>query len=108
MRFFAIRHIHPYQPYATDFKQRIETFFHKHLNAVDGRTTVLFLGDGRNNYNASRADLINCSDASSGWCGLHQSVKYSGLMGLRYARLRTVLRFGGRCRQFGSAFGCCR
>ncbi|MCO5184134.1 MAG: VWA domain-containing protein [Anaerolineae bacterium] len=56
--FFAIRHIHPYQPYATDLGNGLETFFHKHLNAVDGRTTVLFLGDGRNNYNASRADLI--------------------------------------------------
>jgi uncharacterized protein with von Willebrand factor type A (vWA) domain len=56
--FFSIRHIHPYRPYATNLGHGLETFFHKHLDAVDGRTTVLILGDGRNNYNASRADLV--------------------------------------------------
>jgi hypothetical protein len=28
------------------------------LDAVDGRTTVVILGDGRNNYNSPRLDLM--------------------------------------------------
>lgn len=56
--FYAIRRVHPYRPYATDLGHGLETFFDRHLGAVNGRTTVLFLGDGRNNFNASRSDLV--------------------------------------------------
>ncbi len=44
--------------YATDLGTSLETFFDDYLDSVDGRTTVVVLGDGRNNYYASRSDLI--------------------------------------------------
>jgi uncharacterized protein with von Willebrand factor type A (vWA) domain len=44
--------------YATDLGRSLDTFFKNWLDAVDGRTTVVILGDGRNNYNAPRLDLM--------------------------------------------------
>ncbi len=44
--------------YATDLGTSLETFFGDYLDSVDGRTTVVVLGDSRNNYYAARADLI--------------------------------------------------
>jgi uncharacterized protein with von Willebrand factor type A (vWA) domain len=45
--------------YNTDLGRSLEGFFHDQLNAVDGRTTVIICGDGRNNYNPPRGDLID-------------------------------------------------
>jgi uncharacterized protein with von Willebrand factor type A (vWA) domain len=45
--------------YATDLGTSLETFFERHLDAVDGRTTVIVLGDGRNNHRDPRADLLS-------------------------------------------------
>ncbi|MCZ7667142.1 MAG: VWA domain-containing protein [Chloroflexi bacterium] len=36
----------------------MDTFYHNWLSAVNGRSTVVILGDGRNNYNSPRLDLI--------------------------------------------------
>jgi uncharacterized protein with von Willebrand factor type A (vWA) domain len=44
--------------YATDFGNSLNTFFHNWLDSVDGRTTVVILGDARNNYNSPRVDLM--------------------------------------------------
>jgi uncharacterized protein with von Willebrand factor type A (vWA) domain len=33
-------------------------FTEKHLSVVNGRTTLIILGDGRNNFNSPRTDLI--------------------------------------------------
>ena len=44
--------------YATDLGQSLNTFFKNWLDSVDGRTTVVVLGDGRNNYNPPRIDLM--------------------------------------------------
>ncbi|RMG98588.1 MAG: VWA domain-containing protein [Chloroflexi bacterium] len=44
--------------YATDFGNSLNTFFKNWLDAVDNRTTVVILGDGRNNYNSPRIDLM--------------------------------------------------
>ncbi len=44
--------------YATDFGNSLNTFFKKWLDSVDGRTTVVVLGDARNNYNSPRIDLM--------------------------------------------------
>jgi uncharacterized protein with von Willebrand factor type A (vWA) domain len=44
--------------YATDLGHSLETFDKKWGDAVNGRTTVIILGDGRNNYNSPRIDLI--------------------------------------------------
>lgn len=44
--------------YATDLGHSMQTFFDNWLNAINGRTTVVLLGDGRNNYNSPRIDLM--------------------------------------------------
>ena len=44
--------------YATDFGNSLNTFYSNWLDAVDGRTTVVILGDARNNYNSPRIDLM--------------------------------------------------
>lgn len=44
--------------YATDLGNSLNTFFKNWLSAVDGRSTVVIVGDGRNNYNSPRIDLI--------------------------------------------------
>ncbi len=44
--------------YATDLGHSLDTFYQNWLEAVNGRTTVVIVGDGRNNYNSPRVDLI--------------------------------------------------
>ncbi|VAW35648.1 hypothetical protein MNBD_CHLOROFLEXI01-5395 [hydrothermal vent metagenome] len=44
--------------YATDLGNSLNSFFKHWLDSVDGRTTVVILGDGRNNYNSPRIDLM--------------------------------------------------
>ncbi|MCP4420927.1 MAG: VWA domain-containing protein [Chloroflexi bacterium] len=44
--------------YATDLGNSLNSFFKNWLDSVDGRTTVVILGDGRNNYNSPRIDLM--------------------------------------------------
>ena len=44
--------------YATDLGNSLNTFSKKFMDAVDGRTTVVILGDGRNNFNSPRIDLM--------------------------------------------------
>jgi len=46
------------QHYATDLGHSLETFFDSWLDSINHRTTVVILGDGRNNYNSPRIDLI--------------------------------------------------
>lgn len=45
--------------YSTDLGHSLQTFCRDHLDAVDRRTTVIVLGDGRNNYNDPRLDCID-------------------------------------------------
>lgn len=44
------RRIRPPGSYATDLGSSLHTFVRDHFSSVDHRTTVIFLGDGRNNY----------------------------------------------------------
>ena len=44
--------------YSTDLGTSLATFCRDHLSAVDRRTTVIVLGDGRNNYRDPRLDCI--------------------------------------------------
>ncbi len=44
--------------YSTDLGNSLNTFDKRFMDAVDHRTTVIFLGDGRNNYNDPRLDLM--------------------------------------------------
>ncbi|MBX3086626.1 MAG: VWA domain-containing protein [Anaerolineae bacterium] len=45
--------------YNTDLGNSLSSFFKDHLGTVDNRTSVIILGDGRNNYNDPRIDLAN-------------------------------------------------
>jgi hypothetical protein len=44
--------------YNTDLGNSLAQFVKEHGDAVDGRTTLVICGDGRNNYNDPRIDLI--------------------------------------------------
>jgi hypothetical protein len=44
--------------YATDLGRSLQTFYETALDSVDARTTVIILGDGRNNYRPARIDLV--------------------------------------------------
>ncbi len=48
----------PYVPYGTDLGRGLVDLTGAHLDAVDRRTTVIFLGDARNNFNNPRVDLF--------------------------------------------------
>ncbi|MAS37678.1 MAG: hypothetical protein CL610_27020 [Anaerolineaceae bacterium] len=43
--------------YNTDLGHSLDTLCHDHLGRVDHRTTMIILGDGRNNFNDPRTDL---------------------------------------------------
>jgi len=45
--------------YNTDLGAALAEFTHDHFDCVDRRTTVIFLGDGRNNFNDPRLDLVD-------------------------------------------------
>jgi hypothetical protein len=44
--------------YNTDLGRCLEQLVAEHGDAIDGRTTVLFCADGRNNFHAPREDLL--------------------------------------------------
>lgn len=43
--------------YSTDLGNSLKTFAEDHMHKIDHRTTVIILGDGRNNYNDPRLDI---------------------------------------------------
>jgi hypothetical protein len=45
--------------YNTDFGSSLENYCSDYLHTLDGRTTFLIVGDGRNNYNDPRLDLFS-------------------------------------------------
>ena len=53
-----VKHRFPYIPYGTDLGRCLADFCGDHLDAVDRRTTVIFLGDARNNFNNPRLDQL--------------------------------------------------
>lgn len=53
-----VLHAIPPGYYATDLGRSLATFHRRHLGAVGGRTTVIVLGDGRNNHRPPRDDLL--------------------------------------------------
>jgi len=44
--------------YATDLGRSLDTLYDRWLDSINGRSTVVILGDGRNNFNDPRLDLI--------------------------------------------------
>ena len=45
--------------YNTDLGYSLATFTRDHLDTIDHRTTVIFIGDGRNNFNDPRLDCVD-------------------------------------------------
>ena len=45
--------------YNTDLGSSLSEFQQKYLDKINSRTTLIFLGDGRNNYNDPRLDLFD-------------------------------------------------
>jgi len=43
--------------YSTDLGNSLNTFNNEHMHLIDSRSTILFFGDGRNNYNDPRLDI---------------------------------------------------
>ncbi len=43
--------------YSTDLGNSLNSFRRDHMRLVDSRSTIIFLGDGRNNYNDPRLDI---------------------------------------------------
>ncbi len=43
--------------YSTDLGNSLSSFSRDHMHLVDSRSTILFFGDGRNNYNDPRLDI---------------------------------------------------
>jgi uncharacterized protein len=52
-----IMHENPPGYYSTDLGNSLKTFQKEHMHLIDSRTTILFFGDGRNNYNDPRLDI---------------------------------------------------
>jgi uncharacterized protein len=44
--------------YNTDLGNSLDTFKQEHMSLITGKTTTIILGDGRNNYNSPRLDII--------------------------------------------------
>lgn len=54
----VMERIHPGY-YNTDLGRALDQFTHDYLDAIDRRTTVIVLGDGRNNFNNPRLDCFD-------------------------------------------------
>jgi len=62
----AVEHVLTRLPagyYNTDLGHSLDSFCRDYLDAVDHRTTVILLGDGRNNFNDPRLDLVQALSA---------------------------------------------
>ena len=44
--------------YNTNLGTSLEQLMHDHLDSIDHRTTLIFIGDGRNNFSDPRVDLV--------------------------------------------------
>ncbi|MCA9980669.1 MAG: VWA domain-containing protein, partial [Anaerolineales bacterium] len=56
--FYEVQRGIPGYLYGTNLGRSLQTFYDKHLQAVDRRTTVIIMGDGRNNHYDPRLDLV--------------------------------------------------
>ena len=45
--------------YNTNLGNSLSTFMHDHLDAIDHRTSLIFIGDGRNNFSDPRCELVD-------------------------------------------------
>jgi hypothetical protein len=94
--------------YSTDLGSSLDTFCRQHLDAVDRRTTVIVLGDGRNNYNdpglASIVTIKRHARRVMWFTPEHQGQWGSGDSDLhRYAPLMDHVHFVSTLKQLGDA-----
>lgn len=54
----AVLKANPPGYYSTNLGNSLNTFREHHLSVVTGRTTIILVGDGRNNYNNPRTDIV--------------------------------------------------
>jgi uncharacterized protein with von Willebrand factor type A (vWA) domain len=54
----VLRNVYPRRNYSTDLGQSLADLMEDHAGCVDRRTTVVVLGDGRNNENDPRIDMF--------------------------------------------------
>ena len=94
--------------YSTDLGASLDTFCREHLDAVDRRTTVIVLGDGRNNYNDPRLDCLTTIRRHARrvlwFTPEHQGQWGSGDSDMhRYAPLMDQVHFVSTLKQLGDA-----
>ena len=94
--------------YSTDLGSSLDTFCRQHLDAVDRRTTVIVLGDGRNNYNdpglASIVTIKRHARRVMWFTPEHQGQWGSGDSDMhRYAPLMDHVHFVSTLKQLGEA-----
>ena len=80
--------------YNTDLGNSLDDFQHEYLDTMDSRTTFIVVGDGRNNYNDPRLDIVQHSAQPQPPHDLDQPGS-PGLVGQRrqrYAEVRAELR----------------
>lgn len=51
--------------YSTDLGYALDNFAHNYMDTIDGRTTLIMVGDGRNNHNDPRLDIFKTLAARS-------------------------------------------
>ena len=77
----------------SDYGMVLENFWNQWGQQIRSRTTVIILGDARNNYHASRAWVLKGSGNDPGTCtGSIPSRLIPGYRRLDYLRVRQVLR----------------
>ncbi len=94
--------------YSTDLGSSLDTFCRQHLDAVDRRTTVIVLGDGRNNYNdpglASIVTIKRHARRVMWFTPEHQGQWGSGDSDMnRYAPLMDHVHYVSTLKQLGEA-----
>ncbi len=94
--------------YSTDLGASLATFDRRFMDAVDHRTTVIFLGDGRNNYNDPRLDLMQTDPAprQAGDLAQPRGAGHVGQRRQRHAQIRASGRSRLRGRQPGAVDLC--
>ncbi|MCZ2099787.1 MAG: VWA domain-containing protein, partial [Anaerolineae bacterium] len=75
--------------YNTDLGNSLNTF--RDAGCVTSKTTIIILGDGRNNYNDPRLDIIQDLQRRDGVCVVQQAAVPVG-RGQRHAPVRAVRR----------------
>ena len=93
--------------YNTDLGSSLDDFNREYLNTLTGRTTLIVIGDGRNNFNNPRVDLFGMMTRRSArtiWLNPEPSVLWHGDSDMhKYAPLCTDVLQVGNLKELTSA-----